>query len=145
VSLLDFCVCFGVFRNKKIQKSTKKTLKQKNTYLLLNYVLLLKTPTSPLVFFRFFVIFPLHPPSFSFQRPSIMLDVAPLTWCLLLVCRFGKVARHYTVLLRCARRTRCTLRVKPLGVACTEFAQWRRPWCGYHTPFGYGVREAVPY
>jgi hypothetical protein len=26
-----------------------------------------------------------------------------------------------------------------------EPAQWGRPWCSYRTPFGYGVREAVPH
>jgi hypothetical protein len=45
----------------------------------------------------------------------------------------------------CNRRHSSTSRVKPLGVACAELTQWGRPWCGYRTPFGYGVREAVPH
>jgi hypothetical protein len=36
-------------------------------------------------------------------------------------------------------------RVKPLGVACAELAQWGRPWCCYRAPFDNGVRGGAPH
>jgi hypothetical protein len=58
--------------------------------------------------------------------------------------------RHVHVRRRCVRAEQqgwnhSQVTCAQVGWARAELVQWGRPWCSYRTPFGCGVREAVPH